>query len=415
MSSRELRICLCCGSDLLRESLDLGCQPLANNYTRSDSEKLATYPLVLNVCGNCWHAQLSVCVERSEIFDRYAYVSGTSGTLRKYFKWFSESLSSRMSSNARVLEIAANDGSLLREMQNVGIECVGIDPARNIVETARAEGLPVVCGYWPSAASEIPGDFDAIVCMNVVAHVDDPRSFLAACRDKLRPGGALLIQVSQARMFGNHEFDTCYHEHVSFFNSSSMRVLAESAGLKLVDAALVMIHGDSAIYELRRDDAASAADEPTLGAFREGEFAIAEDLFAYEHHAKLFEWATYDAFRDHATEVVCMVRDEVAKRRNQGFEIVFVGAAAKSMTLLNAGGIKPDRLLDESPLKIGLHAPGVGTRIDPLTACKQLESPGFFVIAAWNFRDELIRKLRAIGTPSGSVFFSYFPTCTTHT
>jgi SAM-dependent methyltransferase len=412
MSSHELRTCLCCGSNLLRKCLDLGCQPLANSYTLSDSEKLATYPLALNVCGNCWHSQLSCCVERSEIFDRYHYVSGTSETLRKYFKWFSESLASRMSPGARALEIAANDGSLLREMQNVGVECVGIDPAQNIVETARAEGLPVACGYWPAAASEIPGDFDAIVCMNVVAHVDDPQSFLAACRDKLRPEGVLLIQVSQARMLGNHEFDTCYHEHVSFFNSNSMRVLAESAGLKLVDAALVRIHGDSAIYELRRDD---AEDQATLDAFREGEFAIADDLFAYEHHAGLFEWATYDAFRDRATEVVCMVRDEVARRRDQGFEIVFVGAAAKSMTLLNAGGIKPDRLLDESPLKIGLHAPGVGTRIDALTSCKQLQSPGFFVIAAWNFRDELIRKLRTIGPPSGSVFFSYFPKCTTHT
>lgn len=407
MNNCVLNTCLCCGSDNLRSVLDLGMQPPANSYTRSPVESVEEYPLGLNVCEQCWHAQLNFCVDRKEIFDRYAYVSGTSGTLNRFFKWFAANLAAGLAEGACVLEIAANDGSLIKEMQAVGIECIGLDPARNIVEKAQSEGLPIACGYWPTAADRVQGQFDAIVCMNVLAHVDNPRDFVAACSAKLKPGGVLLIQPSQARMFGNYEFDTCYHEHISFFNTRSMAVLAASAGLELVETALVKIHGDSPIFMLCHPDA--RAEASLLKAFNEGEFAIAENLPIYETQIRLFDWATYDAFRVHAKKVVDSLSEEVTRRRNQGFEVVFVGAAAKAMTVVNAGGIKPDRFLDESPLKIGLHAPGIRTLIEGLDACRQLTRPTFFVITAWNFRQELAAKLRAIGVPQDSVFYSYFP------
>jgi SAM-dependent methyltransferase len=406
--SRPLLQCLCCGSSDLREVLDLGQQPPANSYTRTADERVQEYPLGLNVCRHCWHAQLSYCVDRREIFDRYAYVSGTSGTLNRFFKWFAHALAAKLPKGARVLELAANDGSLIREMQAAGLECVGVDPARNIVEQAQAKGLPIHCGYWPDEADQVDGQFDAIVCMNVVAHVDDPRAFVAACKSKLKPGGVLLIQPSQARMFGNHEFDTCYHEHISFFNTCSMGVLAEAAGLKLVDTALVKIHGDSPIYMLCLPESPASAD--VRSAFAEGEFAIAESLPEYERSIQLYDWSTYHAFRAHAAAIVKDLQETVQRHREQGYEVVFVGAAAKAMTVVNAGHIQPDRFLDESPLKIGLHAPGIGTRIEGLDACKQMSKPGFFVITAWNFRQELAAKLRAVGVPQGSVFYSYFPT-----
>jgi 2-polyprenyl-3-methyl-5-hydroxy-6-metoxy-1,4-benzoquinol methylase len=407
MSSRYLQNCLCCGADDLKLVLDLGIQPLANSYTRTAAEEVQEYPLGLNVCGQCWHAQLSFCVDRHEIFDRYTYVSGTSGTLNRFFKWFAASLALLLPAGARVLELAANDGSLIREMEAVGLECIGVDPAQNIVEKARTEGLPIICGYWPSIADQVQGQFDAIVCMNVVAHVENPRKFIGACREKLKPGGVLFIQPSQARMFGNHEFDTCYHEHVSFFNTRSMSTLAESVGLKLVGEALVRIHGDSPLYMLCCPE--GPASPSLVGAFRVGDFAIAEDLRDYETSIRLYEWGTYETFCSHAKGVVQSLSEEIERRREQGFEVVFVGAAAKAMTVVNAGDIHPDRFLDESPLKIGLYAPGIGTLIEGLNAVQQITRPAFFVITAWNFRQELASKLRSLGVPSGSVFYSYFP------
>jgi hypothetical protein len=241
-----------------------------------------------------------------------------------------------------------------------------------------------------------------------VAHVDDPKGFIAACKRKLKPGGVLLVQPSQARMFGNHEFDTCYHEHVSFFNTCSMSVLAESVGLKLADTALVKIHGDSPVYMLCHPEA--PASEQLRGILRSGEFAIDERLEDYEQQIRLYDWSTYERFREHALATVSDLRESVRTHRERGFEVVFVGAAAKAMTVINAGPIQPDRFLDEAPLKIGLHAPGVGTLIEGLEAVRGMTKPGFFVITAWNFRHELARKLRALGVPEGSEFYAYFPT-----
>jgi SAM-dependent methyltransferase len=408
MSNYAITSCLCCASNDLQLVLDLGTQPPANSYTLKSDEHVDEHPLGINVCKNCWHAQLTFCVDREEIFDKYAYVSGTSATLNRYFQWFATSLAKHLPPNARVLELAANDGSLIKEMQSAGITCVGVDPAKNIVEKAQSQGLPIICGYWPQARDEVEGLFDAIICMNVVAHVDNPKAFIAACKQKLKPNGVLLIQPSQARMFGNNEFDTCYHEHISFFNSNSMSILAKSIGMKLFNSALVKIHGDSPIYMLCHEEVSTL--EPLHLAFNDGEFAINEDLLQYEKQINLYNWDTYDKFRESANSVLRELQNVVAKHREKDYEIVFVGAAAKAMTVVNAGNIQPDRFIDEAPLKIGLHAPGIGSIIEPLSICKELERPALFVITAWNFRHELTNKLRALGVPPNSVFYSYFPT-----
>lgn len=407
MNNYFIKECLCCGSPQLRTALDLGIQPPANSYTTTAAEKVTEFPLGLNVCADCWNAQLSYCVDRKEIFDQYAYVSGTSKTMAKFFIWFAEALARALPAGSRVIELAANDGSLIREMQRVGLDCIGVDPAANITDLAQAAGLPIVCGYWPQIASQIDGQFDAIICMNVVAHVDHPLEFLIGCREKLRPGGTVLVQPSQARMFENCEFDTIYHEHISFFNTRSMTQLAARAGLRLVDAFLVKIHGDSPVYLLQHADA--PASPGFRDAFTTGEFALDEDLVAYEERIGLFDWGTYERFGQTAREVVQRVVTMVEQQRAAGLEIVFVGAAAKAMTLVNAGAIKPDLFLDENPLKIGLFAPGSGTRIEALEACAKLTKPAFFVFSAWNFRYELAAKVRAAGVPEGSVFYSYFP------
>lgn len=153
MSSYTITNCLCCGGANLRMALDLGMQPPANSYTESAAERVEEFPLGLNVCQDCWNSQLSYCVDRQQIFDQYAYVSGTSKTLTQFFAWFSGALARSLPAGGRVLELAANDGSLIREMQRAGLECVGVDPAANITAQAQAAGLPVLCGYWPQAAA----------------------------------------------------------------------------------------------------------------------------------------------------------------------------------------------------------------------------------------------------------------------
>ena len=407
MSNHALRECLCCGSDQLRLVLDLGKQPPANSYSALPLESIEEFPLGLNVCRKCWHAQLTYCVDRHELFTNYSYVSGTSYTLDRFFSYFAKALSGAIQPGARVLELAANDGSLIRHLQKAEFECVGVDPAVNIVEKARDEGLPIHCGYWPEFASRLNGKFDAIICMNVVAHVDDPLAFLVGCKDKLAADGILLVQPSQARMFENCEFDTIYHEHLSFFNSNSISNLARRAGLKLVESLLVKIHGDSPIYVLQHED---AAQRPSIRpAFNSGDFFIDDDVLEYENQIKLYDSETYTKFTIQARQILADLVTVVNEHQNNGFDVVFVGAAAKAMTVINAAGITPKVFLDESPLKIGLHAPGCGSLIDALEVVSTFDKPTLFIISAWNFRYELAAKLKKLGVPEGSIFFSYFP------
>lgn len=409
MNHYPLLSCLCCNSPRLKLILDLQKQPPANLYLPQPSANLPHFPLRLNRCEDCWHAQLSWNVNRREIFDDYAYVSGTSKTLNQFFAWFANALRHVVGNkeNKRVLEIAANDGSLIRELQLQGFSCIGIDPAKNIVEKAQQQGLPLEVGYWPAAETQIHGKFDVIIGMNVLAHVDNPLSFLNACSKKLAPGGFIIIQPSQARMIENGEFDTIYHEHISFFNSRSIGHLAARAGLKLVGTALVRVHGDSPIYILQHINETS---QPiSYEAFTEGDFGIAEDLLAYELRVKLFEDNTYINFAAAATQVIEKVKAVVSEYRMAGFQIAFVGSAAKAITLLNATQIKPDYLLDESPFKIGLYAPGCNTVVSPLTVTANWDIPTLFILSAWNFRYELANKLTSIGVPNGSKFYAYFP------
>lgn len=408
MSGYKITQCVCCGQSDLDLILDLNEQAPANFYTRLPDQVIPSYPLALNRCTHCWHAQLSYCVNRQEIFDDYSYVSGTSQTLTQFFDWFAGALAKALPQSAHVLEIAANDGSFIKALQKQGVRCLGVDPAENIVIKAKAAGLPITCGYWPQAAEAIDEEFDAIVCMNVLAHVDDPFNFLAACKQKLKKEGMIIIQASQARMFENGEFDTIYHEHISFFNTRSIQTMAQRLGLQLSAVALVKVHGDSPVYFLQHSGQSISTD--ALQKFYTGEFAIDEDLYAYEKRIGLFDTHIYYQFAASAQAVISSVQEIVARYRQDDYDIVFVGAAAKAITLLNAAGLKPDYLLDESPLKIGLYAPGCGNLVASLIGVQQFKRPALFVLSAWNFRYELTDKLKKIGVPEGSRFFAYFPT-----
>ena len=407
MTNSVLNQCLCCGSGRLHIVLDLHTQPPANLYLREPNTNLPKFPLCLNRCGECWHAQLSWNVNRNDIFDEYAYVSGTSKTLQNYFAWFSAALQETINHGARVLEIAANDGSLIQAMQEKGFICTGVDPAKNIVASANRNGLPLQLGYWPEASAQIAGLFDVIIGMNVLAHVDAPLEFLLGCKQKLTAAGVVIIQPSQARMFENGEFDSVYHEHISFFNSRSIAKLATRAGLRLVDTALVKIHGDSPVYFLQHIENSDAA--PTFSAFRTGDFAINENLIEYEQRVRLFDERTYQKFAEVAYEVIDNLKEVVTEHKAMGFKIAFVGAAAKAITLLNASEIQPDHLLDEAPLKVGMYAPGCNIIVEPLTAVTKWTKPTLFILSAWNFRIELSEKLVMLGVPPGSKFYSYFP------
>jgi len=244
--AKELNECLCCGSEKLKLVLDLNEQPLANSFKKTAEEDEPTFPLRLNICEDCTHLQLSHAVNPDLLFKNYLYVSGTSQTLRDYFDWFARETLTYAPDASTVLDIACNDGSQLNSFKALGLKTYGVDPAENLHPLSSANH-DVVCDYFTDKYAYHYGskNLDIITAQNVFAHNSYPLEFLKQCKEIMHDASVLFIQTSQADMIRNNEFDTIYHEHLSFFNASSMSALARRAGLCLVDIRKTPIHGNS--------------------------------------------------------------------------------------------------------------------------------------------------------------------------
>ena len=234
--------CFACDSSELYSVLDLGNQPLANSYLKHQTDNELVFPLRLNFCKNCTHLQLSHTVDPKLLFKNYLYVSGTSNTLREYFKDFVLLTEKYVKNINNVLDIACNDGSQLAAFKSKGYATYGIDPAENLLASSIQFG-DIKCDYLTQdSINSFDVKFDIIIAQNVFAHNNYPVEFLKHCAGALSDDGCIFIQTSQANMISNNEFDTIYHEHLSFFNVRSMTTIAKRTNLKLIDVLKVPIH-----------------------------------------------------------------------------------------------------------------------------------------------------------------------------
>ena len=261
----EQKECLCCGKENLDILLDLNEQPLANSY-HDNSEELEKYPLGVNLCQDCYHIQLTDAVNPDLLFKDYLYVSGTTQTLKDNFKWFADYVVEnhpvvnklRGTGVSSVLDIACNDGTQLDFFKEKGIATYGIDPAENLYELS-SKNHNVICDYFDSKLYEegwpLEGykTFDIIIAQNVFAHNSNPKKFLEDCEKVMNDDSKLYIQTSQAEMILNNQFDTIYHEHISFFNINSFNELTKRTNLHLVDVIKTPVHGISYLFTLSKN------------------------------------------------------------------------------------------------------------------------------------------------------------------
>ena len=396
-SCRPILSCLACGGEELRPVLSLGDQALANSYRDpGDTSPERTFPLDLNRCPRCFHCQLGTAVDPDLLYRNYLYVSGTTATLRSYFEWFATRIATAAPGARSVLELACNDGTLLNVLRARGYEVAGVDPAENLRALTAEAGLDVRCTYWTEAEADALGrQFDVLVAMNVLAHGADPLGFLRACNQALRPGGRLFVQTSQAFMIDRGEFDTIYHEHHSFFTTRSMQALAGRAGLRVVAAEHVPVHGTSLLFTLSAD----LPVEPSVGT-----------MLTQEEARGLYQDATYDRFAADAASVRTRLAAVVAAHKQRGFRVLGYGAAAKGNTVLQfANGAGVEAVVDDNVLKQGRNLPGTGLPVLTPGALAAIADPVLHVVTAWNFRDEIVRRIRAVRPQMADRFVAYFP------
>lgn len=376
--------------------MDLKSQPLANSYHSKD-ESLDEFPLKLNLCKKCYHMQLSVVVNPEVMFKNYLYVSGTSETLRSYFDFFARFAVERFKNyNGRspngVLDIACNDGSQLDSYRKIGVKTYGIDPAENLHRLSSVNH-EVVCDFFPSP--KLSGKYDIITAQNVFAHTHDTLGFLNETKRLLSDQGILFIQTSQAHMVQNNEFDTVYHEHLSFFNSLSMKTIVERSGLVLNNVFKFDIHGTSYVFEI-----ASVKKDTNI-----------DSVIKNEKSRGLYKVGSYNKFVKNAKKITRDLKDTVCSLKKDGFKIVGYGAAAKGMTLLNFGQIQLDMIIDDNPMKHGLLTPGMNI---PICGPEVLENfprdeKISFIPLAWNFYEEIRRRILSKRSCDGDLFIKYFP------
>ena len=390
---RPITACRACGGAISAMFCDLGATPLANDYPPPGSAPLPRYPLAAVVCGTCRMVQLDHVVEAEAIFTDYAYFSSFSESWLDHAARYAAAMRERLSLGAQsfVVEIASNDGYLLRNFVTIGIPCLGVEPAANVAASAVAAGVPTEVRFFgQEAARDIVarrGPADLVIANNVLAHVPDVVDFAAGLAHLAGPRGVVTIEAPHLlSLVDGVQFDTIYHEHYAYWSLYAVERLLAAQGLRVFDVEKLTSHGGSLRYFASADGA--RAEGPGLVAVRAEEAArgIAGDAF-------------YQGFNVRVAEALAAFNAWLAQCRAAGMRLGAYGAAAKGNTFLNAAGVTAADFVavaDRNPAKQDRILPGSAIPIVSPEALLAM-APDAILVLPWNLAEEISGQLRAAG------------------
>ncbi len=387
--SRTETCCRSCGAGSLKPFLDLGHTPLADRLLTDTmlQEPELTFPLVVAFCPECSLVQILETVSPEILFaDAYPYYSSFSPALMEHSRKnaLARIEDRKLDENSLVIELASNDGYLLRNYVEKGIPVLGIDPADGPAEAARKVGVQTICGFFTEELAadlaDARGKADVVHGNNVLAHVADTNGFVAGIANILKPTGVAVIEMPYLLPLIEHvEFDTIYHEHLCYFSLTALDKLFRRHGLYLNRVEELNIHGGS----LRIFVEPSEAVDESVSAMLANESAIGLDSFAFfaEFSSRV------DKLREQLLEMVTGLKAK-------GHSIAAYGAAAKGATMLNYCGLDTtqiDFVVDRNVIKQSKHMPGAHLPILPPEALVE-KQPDYVLMLAWNFADEIIAQ-----------------------
>lgn len=395
-------LCRFCRAPLTRTFLDLGEQPLANSYLTP--EQLAAgnepvFPLHTRVCDRCFLVQADHEVPAEAIFDAgYAYFSSFSPGWVEHARRYAEAMIARfgLGPDSLVVEVASNDGYLLKHFLARGVPVLGVEPTANTAEAARAIGVRTDVVFFNAetgGALAARGDrADLMAANNVLAHVPDLNAFMAGFPKVLKPQGVLTFEFPHLlNLIEKVQFDTIYHEHYSYLSLLAVEQVLRAHGLRPFDVELLPTHGGS-LRLFCCHEAAGHAETEALRALR-----------ATEAGAGLGAASTYDGFAARVEAVCDSFRAFLSDARDEGRAVAAYGAAAKGNTFLNRCGVTRDDIVevyDANPAKQGRYLPGSHVPIKAPDAVRTTR-PDYVVILPWNLQDEIVRQLAFIGDWGG--------------
>ena len=388
---KQKNACHSCGSEDLKEILDLGTMALANAFLKKDEldKPEITVPLAVYFCRQCGLLQLLCEVDPAILFRDYDYLTSASAPLAKHFEEMAAYLVERFITNKDdlMVEIGGNDGVLLAAAKG-SCRILNVDPAENVAKLAEAKGIPTVNDFFGErVAQEIVkqyGEAKVVVANNVMAHIPDIKDVFRGVKTLIGEDGVFAMEVHWVgNLIGDGGFDQIYHEHLFYYSLHSLSALVAPLGLTVFDVETVPIHGES----LR---AFIAKNQPLT--------TRAQAFLQKEEDMGLTGEAAYMAFSNKVAEGKRELLSLLAELKKQGKRVVGYGAPAKGNTLLNYFHIGPETLeyiTDTTSLKQGMYSPGMHI---PIVSPERLiaEPPDYILLLAWNYADAILKKEDAL-------------------
>ena len=381
--------CRICDSREIRPVLSLGTTPLADGLRRKEqlSQNEPIFPLNVAFCPRCSLLQLLETVPPEVLFCQdYPYYSSFSPALLQHSRANALDLidSRHLNAGSLVIELASNDGYLLKNFVEHGIPVLGIDPADGPARAAEKIGIPTLCTFFSkNLAHELAANgkaADVIIGNNVLAHVADLHGFVEGIRTLLKDDGVAVIEMPYVKDLVDHcEFDTIYHEHLCYFSVTALDHLFRMHSLFLNDVKHLSIHGGSLRIYVEKTENPSPA---------------VRDMLRTEAVEKVNQIDYYRDFAERVERIRKELRRLLGSLQREGARIAAYGAAAKGSTMINYSGIGPDLLdfvVDRNTHKQGLYMPGQNIPVlGPEVLLERM--PGYVLLLAWNFADEILQQ-----------------------
>ncbi len=388
--------CRFCDTPLEHTFLDLGMSPLSNAYLSADQllHMEPFYPLRVFVCHNCFLVQLPAFTSSEAIFSDYAYFSSYSDSWLEHCRGYVNDVVQRyqLDTQSQVVEIASNDGYLLRYFRPLGVPVLGIEPAQNVAQVAIEAGIETVVDFFGRQLATLLKDqnrqADLLIGNNVLAHVPNLNDFVAGLSILLAPNGVITMEFPHLmQLMAENQYDTIYHEHFSYYSLLTVQRVFQAHGLTIFDVEKLQTHGGSLRIHACHQDCGQFP--PTNRC---------SDLLQAERD---FGLGSIEGYRDFAEKVHSSKRqllEFLINCRRRGEKVVGYGAPAKGNTLLNYCGVREDLLpftVDRSPHKQGRYLPGTHIPIYPVEQIEQTR-PDYVLILPWNLKTEIMQQMAGI-------------------
>ncbi len=388
--------CRHCKQQLVHEFLNLGYAPPSNSYLSIEdlNKPELTYPLRLFVCSNCWLVQIEDYTSAEELFDNdYAYFSSVSKDWLAHAKSYVEKIIPKigLTNDSYVIEIAANDGYLLKNFVELKIPCLGIEPTANTAEAAEKQGIAILRDFFSKTlATQLQKESkqaDLIIGNNVYAHVPDLNNFTAGLKILLKERGTITLEFPHLmQLLKNTQFDTVYHEHFSYLSLYTVIRIFSVAELRVWHVEELDTHGGSLrIYGCHENDSRQSTP-------------IVAEILAEEELQGMRNLKLYSFFQERADRIKNALLKFLIEQKDKGKKVVAYGAAAKGNTILNYAGVKSDllpRVYDAAQSKQEKFLPGSHI---PILNPDEIEkdSPDYILILPWNISKEIMGKLKQV-------------------